>query len=109
VSVGPSSRDLPLQTTVEVPGRPYESPLTIWSSFRDWLAHPIAGPAVQSLLDARGGVRGRKADLLNDPVGRESVLGQPMASLTQFPGFPLADAEAEAVLASLPGDAVSAA
>ncbi len=109
VSVGPSSRDLPLQTTVEVPGRPYESPLTIWSSFRDWLAHPIAGPAVQSLLDARGGVRGRKADLLNDPVGRESVLGQPMASLTQFPGFPLADAEAEAVLASLPRDAVSSA
>ena len=32
-----------------------------------------------------------------------------MASLTQFPGFPLADAEAEAVLASLPGDAVSSA
>jgi beta-glucosidase len=101
VLIGSSSRDLRLRTSAEVPGRGYESPLTNWSSLREWLAHPVAGPAVQRLLDERGGVRGRHADLLNDPVGRDSVLGNPMASLTQFPGFPLTEADTEAILTAL--------
>jgi len=107
VLVGSSSRDLRLRTSVELPGPGYKAPLTNWSSLREWLAHPVAGPAVQRLLDERGGVRGRHADLLNDPVGRDSVLGNPMASLTQFPGFPLTDADTEAILAAsdLPGPA----
>jgi beta-glucosidase len=101
VLVGSSSRDLRLRASAEVPGRGYESPLTNWSSLREWLAHPVAGPAVQRLLDERGGIRGRHADLLNDPVGRDSVLGNPMASLTQFPGFPLTEADTDAILTAL--------
>jgi beta-glucosidase len=101
VAVGASSRDLRLQTVVEVPGTPYEPPLTIWSSLAQWLAHPVAGPALQRLLDERGGVRGRMGDLLNDPVGRDSVLGNPMATLTEFPGFPAASTDVEALLSQL--------
>jgi beta-glucosidase len=101
VLVGSSSRDLRLRASVEVPGPGFESPLTNWSPLREWLAHPVAGPAVQRLLDERGGVRGRQADLLSDPVGRDSVLGNPMASLTQFPGFPLTEADTEAILTAL--------
>jgi beta-glucosidase len=101
VVVGSSSREPRLQASVQVPGHPYQSPLTNWSPLREWLAHPVAGPAVQRLLDERGGVRGRMGDLLSDPVGRDSVLGNPMASLTQFPGFPLTEADTEAVLTAV--------
>jgi beta-glucosidase len=101
VCVGSSSRDLRLRTSVEVPGHPYELPLTLWSPFREWLAHPVAGPAVRRLIDDHGGVRGRMGDLLGDPVGRDSVLGNPMVALTQFPGFPINEADADAVLAGM--------
>jgi beta-glucosidase len=101
ISVGSSSRDLRLHAAVDVPGQAYERPLTIWSSLREWLAHPVSGPAVRRILQERGGVRGRMGDLLSDPVGRDSVLGNPMASLIQFPGFPLTDADADAMLAHL--------
>jgi beta-glucosidase len=103
VVVGSSSRDLRLRASVEVPGRGYRPTLTTWSSLREWLAHPVAGPAVQRLLDARGGVRGRMGDLLGDPVSRDSVLSNPLASLTQFPGFPLTEADTDAILAGLTG------
>jgi beta-glucosidase len=76
--VGSSSRDLRLRAVVDVPGHVYELPLTLWSPFREWLAHPAAGPAVRRLIDERGGVRGRIGDLLGDPVGRDSVLGNPL-------------------------------
>jgi len=102
IAVGSSSRDLRLHAVADVPGQAFESPLSVWSSLREWLAHPVAGPAVQRLLQERGGVRGRMGDLLSDPVGRDSVLGNPMASLIQFPGFPLTDADADAMLAHLP-------
>jgi beta-glucosidase len=103
VCVGSSSRDLRLRALVDVPGHAYELPLTLWSPFREWLAHPGAGPAVRRLIDERGGVRGRMGDLLGDPVGRDSVLGNPMLALSQFPGFPINEADAEAVLAGLGG------
>lgn len=101
VCVGSSSRDLRLRAVVDVPGHVYELPLTLWSPFREWLAHPAAGPAVRRLIDDHGGVRGRMGDLLGDPVGRDSVLGNPMVALTQFPGFPINEADADAVLAGM--------
>jgi beta-glucosidase len=103
VCVGSSSRDLRLRASIEVPGHADELPLTLWSPFREWLAHPVAGPAVRQLIDDHGGVRGRMGDLLGDPVGRDSVLGNPMLALSQFPGFPINEADAEAVLAGLGG------
>jgi beta-glucosidase len=101
VFVGSSSRDLRLRALVEVPGHAYELPLNLWSSFREWLAHPVAGPALRRVIEERGGVRGRMGDLLGDPVGRDSVLGNPMVALSQFPGFPINEADAEAILVEL--------
>jgi beta-glucosidase len=99
VLVGSSSRDIRLKTTVEVPGEPYEVPLTVWSSLGEWFDHPTAGPALRSVIDSRGGVKGRMGDLLADPVSRNSALGATLIGLCEFPGFPVTGEEAQALLA----------
>jgi beta-glucosidase len=98
VAVGASSRDLRLSADVELPGQIISAPLTVWSTLGEWFANPLAGPALQDLIEQRGGIRGRLADLLSDPIGRDSVLANPLAAVSQFPGFPLSDEDAEAVL-----------
>ena len=40
-------------------------------------------------------------DLLSDPVSNDSVLGFPLISVTEFPGFPVAHQEAEEILTRL--------
>lgn len=96
--VGSSSRDIRLRASVDVPGHPLEVPLTLWSQLGDWLSHPVAGPALQDLIDRRGGVQGRMGDLLSDPVGRDSVLSNPFVSVAEFPGFPVTADEAAQLL-----------
>ena len=98
VSVGSSSRDLRLRLTVDVPGRPVQVPLTVWSPLRDWLANPVTGPALRTLIDERGGIKGRMGDLLNDPVGQHSTLAFPLVGIAEFPGFPVSREEAEDLL-----------
>jgi beta-glucosidase len=56
------------------------------------------GPALQDLIDQRGGLKGRIGDLLSDPVSRDSALIVPLISITEFPGFPLTSDEAEDLL-----------
>ncbi len=87
-----SSRDLRLSTDATIPGEPLDVPLTVWSSLGEWFAHPTGGPALTELLSARGGLKGRMADLLGDETGKDSVLGVPLLTLMEFPGFPV-DAE----------------
>jgi beta-glucosidase len=99
VLVGSSSRDIRAEVEALVPGRPVEVPLTVWSSLGEWLDHPVAGPALRSLIDARGGVKGRMGDLLADPVSRASALGATLIGLCEFPGFPVTGDEAEELLA----------
>jgi beta-glucosidase len=101
VSAGSSSRDIRLRASVEVPGNPVEVALTVWSQLRDWMMHPVAGPALRTLIEQRGGVKGRMGDLLSDPVSQDSVLGFPLISVTEFPGFPVAHQEAEEILTRL--------
>ena len=98
VSVGSSSRDIRLQTTVDVPGHPVEIPLTVWSQLRDWMTHPVVGPALHKLIEERGGITGRVGDLLSDPVSQDSALIFPLISVTQFPGFPVSAEEAQELL-----------
>jgi hypothetical protein len=38
---------------------------------------------------------------MGDLLGRDSVLGNPMVALSQFPGFLLNEADAEAILVGL--------
>lgn len=88
VRVGASSRDIRLRGTAEMAGRAVSVPLTLWSSFGEWLADARRGPRLTEAIAERGGITGRMADLLADEAGRDSVLSVPMASLTEFPGFP---------------------
>jgi len=98
VSVGASSRDIRLQTTVKLPGHPVEVPLTVWSQLGDWMAHPAAGPALRKVIEERGGIKGRIGDLLSDPVTKDSPLTFPLISVTQFPGFPISTEDAQDLL-----------
>ena len=95
VMIGSSSRDIRATVAVEVPGRPVALPLTVWSTFREWREHPTVGPQLEKLLAARGGIRGRMADLLSDETGQDSVLDVPMQSLLEFPGVPLTADDAQ--------------
>lgn len=51
ISVGASSRDLPLRTTVELDAPVNHAPLTEYSTIGEWMEYPEAGPA---LIEAMG-------------------------------------------------------
>jgi beta-glucosidase len=55
ISIGGSSRDLPLTATVTVHAPALTRPLTLESPVGEWLAHPAGGPL---LLQALGGMQG---------------------------------------------------
>jgi beta-glucosidase len=62
------------------------------------MTNPATGPALRKLIEERGGIKGRLADLLSDPVSQDSALIFPLISVTQFPGFPVSAEEAQALL-----------
>jgi beta-glucosidase len=103
VEVGSSSRDVRRHAEVVLPGRPSEVPLTVWSTYEEWRAHPARGSALQRVIESRGGIRGRMADLLSDETGRDSVLGVPLQTLLEFPGFPVEQEDVDCILAD-PGE-----
>lgn len=55
VAVGASSRDLRLETTVELPGDEVALPLSEESTLGDALAHPVTGPMIRSQLEQAPG------------------------------------------------------
>ncbi|MGW0246224.1 glycoside hydrolase family 3 C-terminal domain-containing protein [Nocardia goodfellowii] len=55
ISVGSSSRDLRLTATVAVQAPAPATPLTMQTLVRDWLAHPVGGPALREVLGAASG------------------------------------------------------
>ncbi|MHC9043291.1 response regulator [Microbacterium saperdae] len=101
MSVGASSGDIRLVADVMLPGVPVVVPLDAFSSLAEWRAHPQASPMLESLLDARGGIKGRMADLLADEAGAESVLSVPLRTLIEMPGVPIDHADVEALLSSV--------
>lgn len=98
VEIGSSSRDIRQCAEVVLPGQPAEVELTVWSTYREWRAHSVAGPALQIVIESRGGIRGRMADLLSDETGQDSVLGVPLLSLLEFPGFPVDRGDVDRIL-----------
>lgn len=100
VRVGASSRDIRQRQVVELERTPVARPIDGWSTMQEWLAHPQLGPRLQALFEQRGGARGRAAQLLADPVGRQSILAVPLLGLAQFPGFPLGVGDVHALLAA---------
>ena len=101
VFAGSSSRDLRLTADATIPGDPLDVPLTVWSNLREWYAHPVAGPRLKDLIKGRGGLKGRLADLLADEAGQDSVLGQPVLSLIEFPGVPIDDQDVKRILETI--------
>jgi beta-glucosidase len=98
VHAGSSSRDLRLAAGATIPGAPLDIPLTVWSTLAEWFADPVAGDVLRDLIAARGGLKGRMADLLADETGRDSVLGLPLLTLIEFPGFPVDDDDVARIL-----------
>jgi beta-glucosidase len=95
VAVGSSSRDLRLTAEIELTGVTVRAPLSVWSTLRDWFDHPVCGPRLKALIESRGGITGRVADLLGDETGQDSVLDVPLQGLIEFPGVPLEVEDAE--------------
>lgn len=91
--VGASSTDLRLSGEAVIAGPKISSPLSPWSLFGEWLDHPVGAPLLWELIDARGGLRGRIADLYQDETGRGTARGIPMLTLLQLPGIPFTEAE----------------
>lgn len=101
VLIGASSRDVRLRSTLDLPNKPLSEPLTMWSPLGHWFAHPQAGPKLNAVIDANGGMRGRLGDLLADPAGRDSILGIPLASIMQFPRIPFSEQDLANIMAAI--------
>lgn len=98
VRVGSSSRDIRVEGSIEVPGERVVIPLDTWSTFGEWLDHPVIGHELRALFEARGGLRGRISDLLADDAGQDSVRGIPLSTVVEFPGVPVTLEDAERLL-----------
>lgn len=75
-------------------------PVSLLSTYREWLDHPVVGPRITEIVDGRGGLRGRMGDLYSDDTGRDTVYSMPLADLMEFPGVPLTRADADDLMAA---------
>ena len=94
IRVGSSSRDIRLATTVTLPGDDVDTPLAADSEAEQWLAHPVAGPALRATI---GGTPWEQ--MLFDPQHGQMMRAIPLVRLTRFPGFPVAEDELPRLLA----------
>lgn len=85
VSVGASSRDLPLSATVTVEAPPIQRPLTEHSTINEWMEHPEAGPALREALGEFGSLFGPDSPdpMMAALLGSMPVIKAPMMSLSQ--------------------------
>jgi beta-glucosidase len=81
ISIGGSSRDLPLTTTVTVPAPPLARRLTLASTVGEWLAHPAAGPVLLQAISAMPG-----SALASDPTVLRMVESLPLGHLIPMTG-----------------------
>ena len=81
ISVGGSSRDLPLTATVTVHSAALSGPVTLASPVAEWLAHPAGGPV---LLQALGDMPG--SALSADPTVLDMVKSLPLDRLIVMTG-----------------------
>ncbi|GMA24781.1 hypothetical protein GCM10025864_25400 [Luteimicrobium album] len=95
IRVGASSREVRLETEVELTGEVVVPELTIDSTVEAWLAHPVAGPALRAQLEAEP----RAAAMFFAPGVGEMMRAIPLRRIARFPGFPVPEAELEAAAA----------
>jgi beta-glucosidase len=96
ISVGASSRDLRLVTTVEVAAPPVTEPLDADSSLEEWLADPEGRAALEKAVGT--GPDGRPAGILGS-AELQTVIGNfPLRRLLAFPGLGIDGATLDALL-----------
>lgn len=97
VSVGASSRDLPLRETVAVQAPRSLRPLTGHSTINEWLEHPDAGPALREALGEFGDLFGpdNPDPMMAALLGSMPVIKAPLLSLSGA----MSVAELEALIA----------
>ncbi|MBF5082010.1 glycoside hydrolase family 3 C-terminal domain-containing protein [Quadrisphaera sp. INWT6] len=96
VRVGASSRDVRLREAVQVTGEDLTPPVAVEAEISTWLDHPVAGPALRSVLErAGGGFLG----MLDDPDHGAMFRAIPLVRMARFPGFPATEAELEGIAA----------
>ncbi|MFI7597861.1 glycoside hydrolase family 3 C-terminal domain-containing protein [Actinoplanes sp. NPDC049681] len=86
IRVGASSRDIRLETTVELAGDDVLTPLTPESTVDAWLAHPRAGGWLRDQLG-----EGMFQAMLFDPKNGQMMRAIPLQRLSRFPGFPVTE------------------
>lgn len=91
--VGASSRDIRLETTVELTGDTVVLPLKADSTAEQWLAHPAGGPWLRESVGTEG-----FAAALFDPQMGPMIRAIPVSRLCRFPGFPVTEAQLEEVV-----------
>ncbi|MGI5130633.1 glycoside hydrolase family 3 C-terminal domain-containing protein [Pseudonocardia sp. CA-107938] len=90
IAVGPSSRDLPLQTSVAVPGAtPLRVPLGGSATLREWMADPAGVAALRRFLVDRVG----SDAILDDGRISYGLGGFPISALAAFLGLGVPAAE----------------
>jgi beta-glucosidase len=97
LTVGASSRDLRLTTSVDVTAPRARLPLDGMSTLEEWLADPEAGPD----LRVAGGPRpdGRPAGILGDDELIRVIGNFPLSTLGAFPGLGITHEVVDALLA----------
>ena len=99
VSVGPSSRDLPLGEVVHVDAPRVAAALGPMSSLEEWLADADGAAALHEVLGTRDD--GRLAGMLGDEELQRVIGNFPMRSLAGFPNITLDHATLDEVVARL--------
>jgi len=99
ISVGPSSRDLPLGEVVHVEAPRAAAALGPMSSLEEWLADPTGAAALHEVLGTRDD--GRLAGMLGDEELQRVVGNFPMRSLAGFPNITLDHATLDEVVTRL--------
>ena len=96
IAVGPSSRDLRLSTTIDIPAPPLRVALDGMATLQEWLADPIGGALLRDAVgtDETGQPRGI---LGNDEL--LAIVGNfPISTLAAFPGLGLDHATVDHLL-----------
>jgi len=94
VRVGASSRDVRLREVVQVDGEDLTPPVAVDAEISTWLDHPVAGPALRSVLGRSGG---GFLGMLDDPGHGAMFRAIPLVRMARFPGFPATEAELEGI------------
>src|SRR5829696_6344666 len=100
LSVGASSRDLRLTTTVELTAPPQTVELDGMSTLEEWLAHPVGAGLLRETIGVDE--RGRPRGILGDEELIRVIGNFPISTLAAFPGLGIDHATVDHLLGRLP-------